>query len=380
MAQETSQPTATPPRGAQHPLERQWLIEFQPWHKSFFKNLWEWLNPPPQPRLPPRVPGIPVFRAPALEVEIRPWHQAFAGLLRELVSRKVPEPPLRVTSRPVEVADIWETRIYKQQFKRTQAASLTVHALLLLLVAIPVAQQVIPGGTATIVALAPVGDISPYQIALPPSNKEGGGGGGGGERNPLPASKGRLPRQSMLQLTPPVAVIRNPYPKLPAEPTVIVPPDIVIPQPNVAQYGDPLSQATILSGGPGSGGGIGTGAGGGVGSGRGPGVGPGWGGGIGGGVFRIGGSVSAPVCIYCPDPEYSEEARKAKYQGVIVLWVIVGAEGRVLGETIRIAKSLGMGLDEQAVRAVQQWRFKPAQRFGKPVPVQMVVEVNFRLL
>ena len=380
MGYDTAQRTASTPSRAHHPLEREWLIEFQPWHKSFFKNLWEWLNPPPQPRLPRRVPGIPIYRAPNLGLEIRPWHQAFAGLVRELLTRKVPEPPLPVTSQPVEVADIWQARTYNQQFTRTQAASLTVHAILLLLVAIPVAQQVVPAEPPTIVELAALAHVSPYQIALPPSDKEAGGGGGGGERNPLPPSRGRLPRQAMLQLTPPVAVIRNPHPKLAAEPTVIVPPDIRIPQPNVAQYGDPLSQATILSGGPGSGGGIGTGAGGGVGSGRGPGVGPGWGGGIGGGVFRIGGSVSAPICIYCPDPEYSEEARKAKYQGIVVLWVIVGPDGRIVSETIRIAKSLGMGLDEQAVRAVQQWRFKPAQRFGKSVPVQMVVEVNFRLL
>ncbi len=83
--------------------------------------------------------------------------------------------------------------------------------------------------------------------------------------------------------------------------------------------GNPMS--SIPSGPPsngtGAGGGIGSGYGGGVGSGTGPGVGPGRGGGIGGGVFRVGGGVSAPRALDTPDPEYSEEARKAKYQGTV---------------------------------------------------------------
>jgi TonB family protein len=138
-----------------------------------------------------------------------------------------------------------------------------------------------------------------------------------------------------------------------------------------------LSGSLIPSGGPGSGGGIGTGFGGGVGSGGGPGVGPGFGGGTGGGAFRIGGSVSAPTCIYCPDPEYSEEARKARHQGVVVLWAIVDESGKA--RSIRVQKSLGLGLDESALRAVQNWRFRAAERFGKPVPVYMTIEVNFHL-
>lgn len=359
--------------------DREWLAELEPWHKSFLAHLNNFLNPPRRRPVSPYVPGTPIYRAPRMELEIRPWHEAFLATMGDLFARKRPEPPLPVTSKPVEVAEIWETRFYKQQLQRTQAISIAVHATLLLLVAIPLGQRIAPANP-TVVDLGPVADISPYQMTLPPSPKQAGGGGGGGERNPLPASRGRLPKQALQQLTPPVAVIRNPNPKLAAEPTVVVPPDIRLQSPNVPQYGDPLAQALDPSGGPGSGGGIGTGAGGGIGSGMGPGVGPGWGGGVGGGVFRIGGNVSAPICLYCPDPEYSEEARKAKYQGIVVLWVVVGPEGRILPETVRIVKALGMGLDEQAVRAVQQWRFRPAERFGKSVAVQMQVEVNFRLL
>ena len=81
--------------------------------------------------------------------------------------------------------------------------------------------------------------------------------------------------------------------------------------------------------------------------------------------------------LSAPDPEYSEEARKAKYQGTVVLWVVVGPDGRAHG--MRVARSLGMGLDEQALDAVKRWRFEPSMKDGQPVAVQINVEVNFRL-
>lgn len=221
-----------------------------------------------------------------------------------------------------------------------------------------------------------VTEVSPY--VLPSSKTKAGGGGGGGDRDRLAASKGTLPRFSGEQLAPPAVVVRNENPKLAVDPTVIVPPEIHLPLPNTSQLGDPYS--SILgppSSGTGSGGGIGSGSGGGVGSGRGPGVGPGWGGGIGGGAYRVGGGVSPPHVIYNPDPEFSEEARKAKYQGTVVLWAIVGIDGRT--HDIRVYRSLGMGLDEKAIEAVRQWRFEPGQKDGKPVAVQIGVEVNFRL-
>ena len=134
------------------------------------------------------------------------------------------------------------------------------------------------------------------------------------------------------------------------------------------------------SGGPGFGGGIGSGNGGGVGSGSGPGVGPGWGGGIGGGAFRPGSNgVGYPACAYCPTPQFSEEARKAKHQGSVIVHVIITADGRVAEASV--VKSLGLGLDEKALEAVRTWRFTPAiGPGGKPVPVSTEVEVVFRLL
>ena len=221
-----------------------------------------------------------------------------------------------------------------------------------------------------------VTEVSPY--ILPPSASKAGGGGGGGDRDKLAASKGALPRFSREQLAPPVVVIRNENPKLPVEATVVVPPEIHLPLQQAGSLGDPLSSILAPpSSGTGSGGGIGSGSGGGVGSGRGPGVGPGWGGGIGGGAYTIGGGVSAPRVIYAPEPEFSEEARKTKFQGTVVLWLIVGADGRT--RDIRIYRSLGMGLDEKAIDALRHWRFEPGRKDGVPVAVQVNVEVNFRL-
>jgi len=216
-------------------------------------------------------------------------------------------------------------------------------------------------------------DISPY--ILPPAKDASGGGGGGGDRDKLAASKGAAPKFAREQFTPPAVVIRNPDPKLAVDPTVVGPPDLKLAQaPNV---GDPMAMLGPPSNGTGSGGGIGSGSGGGVGSGRGPGVGPGWGGGIGGGPYRVGGGVSAPRALYSPDPEYSEEARKAKYQGTVVLWVVVGPDGKP--RDIRVSRTLGLGLDEKAIEAVRQWKFEPARKDGQPVAVQINVEVNFRL-
>jgi len=219
-------------------------------------------------------------------------------------------------------------------------------------------------------------EFSPY--ILPPSRTEAGGGGGGGDRDKLAASKGALPRFSREQLAPPAAVVRNENPKLAVEPTVVVPPELRMQLPHTGPLGDPLSSVLgPSSNGTGSGGGIGSGSGGGVGSGHGPGVGPGWGGGIGGGAYRVGGGVTAPRVVYSPDPEFSEEARKAKYQGTVVLFLVVGIDGRA--HDVRVIRSLGMGLDEKALEALEQWKFEPGRKDGNPVAVQVNVEVSFRL-
>ena len=87
--------------------------------------------------------------------------------------------------------------------------------------------------------------------------------------------------------------------------------------------------------------------------------------------------ANPPKPIHTPDPEYSKEARKAHYQGTVVLWLIVAADGTP--RNIKVARTLGLGLDEKAIEAVRKWRFKPATKDGNPVPVQINVEVAFRM-
>jgi TonB family protein len=287
-------------------------------------------------------------------------------------------PPLKLTSRPVRVREIWGDYNHKKQ---SAGVSLVVHiAMVAGLIAISImgakAVKQAEKPRETVVLIAP--DLTPPLPMTKKSDTTVGGGGGGGDRDKLQAPKGKLPKLAMEQITPPAIVIRNDHPKLPVEPTVVVPPQIKLAS-NMPSIGNPM--AAIPSGPPsngtGSGGGIGSGSGGGVGSGTGPGVGPGHGGGIGGGVFRVGGGVSAPRALDTPDPEYSEEARKAKYQGTCVLWLIVGPDGKP--RDVKVARALGMGLDQKAIEAVRNWKFQPAMEDGKPVAVQINVEVNFRL-
>ncbi|HKO03399.1 MAG TPA: energy transducer TonB, partial [Candidatus Acidoferrales bacterium] len=290
-------------------------------------------------------------------------------------------PPLKVTSAPgPPPKDIWSK---DDNASRAQWLSLLVHALVVLLLGVPLSWEIVKTTEAktTEVTSVNLSDISDYVTKLPKGNDRSGGGGGGGDRNPVPASKGRLPRASLQpQLAPPTVVILNPMPKLPVEPTVYMPPDIKVPQPNLPNYGDPLAANLTNSNGPGSGGGIGTGSGGGVGSGSGPGVGPGEGGGIGGGHFHVGrDGIGEPVCIYCPQPPYTEEARKARFQGTVLMQVTILPDGTPTD--VRVVRGLGMGLDESAIRQVRQWRFKPVIGPGnKAVTVDLDVEINFRLL
>jgi TonB family protein len=98
---------------------------------------------------------------------------------------------------------------------------------------------------------------------------------------------------------------------------------------------------------------------------------------VGGGVFRVGGGVSAPLLIHKVEPEYTEEARLAKYQGTVLLYVEIGPDGTATN--IKVARSLGLGLNEKAIECVKQWRFKPGMKDGRPVTVMATIEVNFRL-
>jgi periplasmic protein TonB len=164
-------------------------------------------------------------------------------------------------------------------------------------------------------------------------------------------------------------------PKLAVEPTTPVAlPD----QPKMANLGESDSpQIKLASQGSGSGGSFGHGLGGGFGSGHGSGVGAGSGGGYGGGIMSVGGGVSAPSVIHSVQPEFTNEARQSNFQGIVSLQLIVDAQGNP--QNVHVTKHLGMGLDEKAIEAVRQYRFKPAMYQGHPVAVQIVVDVEFHL-
>jgi protein TonB len=94
-------------------------------------------------------------------------------------------------------------------------------------------------------------------------------------------------------------------------------------------------------------------------------------------VKSIGGGVSQPVLIHQVEPEFSEEARRAKSMGNVLVSLVVDAQG--MPQNVHVTRGVGMGLDEKAVEAVKQYRFKPAMEAGKPVAVQLNVEVNFQI-
>ena len=292
------------------------------------------------------------------------------------VRLQVGRPPAR--PRPTRAPDeIWG------HYNNYRANGLTISAIFnlvfvgLLLSGIFVSHQITVRQTRQVVTIyAP----TPDSYALPVAKKVISGGGGGGDHDIVQAPKGRPPKAALQQITPPAIVMRNEHPKLPVEATVVAPPTLHVADNHMPNLGTPTAvpmPAAPPSNGTGSGGGIGSGSGGGVGVGHGPGVGSGIGGGMGGGVYRVGGGISAPTAISAPDPDYTEEARRAKKQGTCILWLIVDSSGHP--RDIRVQRGLGFGLDAKAVDAVQHWRFQPALKDGRPVDVQISVEVEFHL-
>jgi protein TonB len=272
--------------------------------------------------------------------------------------------------------EIWE----KDPTSRpSQAVALALHAGLILLALFPLHRlpNVIHPPELKTYLVTP--DISPYGIKLPPGGEKPGGGGGGGVHSPVPVTLGRPPKFTVMQMAP-ALIPRNSNPILVAEASLVGPPELQFLPSDLSRWGDPLAKMITYSDGSGAGGGMRDGEGTGDGSGHGPGLGPGWNGGTGNGPYRPGfNGVGYPTCVYCPDATYSEEARKAKYQGLVLLQVIVSADGRA--SHIEVVRGPGLGLEEQAVAVVRTWRFKPALGPNQvPVPTRIAIEVQFRLL
>jgi TonB family protein len=96
------------------------------------------------------------------------------------------------------------------------------------------------------------------------------------------------------------------------------------------------------------------------------------------GVYQLGDGVFPPVPIFSPEAEYSEQARTAKYQGAVFVSLVVDESGQATN--IQVTRTLGLGLDQNAVQALQRWRFKPGMKDGQPVSVAAAIQVNFRLV
>lgn len=250
---------------------------------------------------------------------------------------------------------------------RYQAASVAIHvaaiALLLWGFANPAVRTTIKH---QVQLIDPAPALKPW---LPHS-----GAGGGGQQQKLAATKGQLPKPAKRVFTPPMNELEA---KLMMTPSILAPPDAPLPESDLNNWGDPLAALVNGSAGKGRDPGIGNNGGSGIGPGNGASYGPGTGNDF-GPVYSSGGGITQPILIYSIDPDYSEDARKAKYSGVVSLTLIVDAQGQP--RDIRVVKGLGMGLDEKAMDAVSRWKFRPGKKNGLAVNVRAKVEVSFRLL
>jgi TonB family protein len=334
-----------------------------PWYKSIIGSIRDAFNPPPAMEITSKpVEGATMGGLDNVDL---PWYKSLLANIRELVNP--PKlPPLEVTSKPVEVGTIWGA--YSGGESRSGAVSLAIHIGLVVLVLLIFQNKHVQQ------AAKMVGEIiyvPPYQPKLPPAAQRAQGGGGGGVHAPKPVERGAPPQFAKKAFIPPALAV--PHPQLPTPPQITA----QVPQIQADNYGDPLSKLMSNSGGQGANG-LGNGHGGGLGNGNGDGYGDGSGGGQGGGAYRPGGGVSAPEILVKTTPEYSEEARKAKFSGVVMLSIVVDEHG--IPRDIKVVRPLGLGLDEKAIEAVSHWRFRPGMKGGRPVPTQATVEVSFRLL
>ncbi len=331
----------------------------------------ETLSQPETPAAAPSPEGheLDAFLGKAFE-ETPVWRTLYDNLRDVFFPVKLP--PLQLTSTPIPVPD----RMAVKANPRAIGISTTLNILIVLFaiwLGIKVHKIVKPPLQTVNI------DVGNFDLKAPKAANSAGGGGGGGAHELEDPSRGKLPPKIKDPITPPqVPVLEKP--KLAIESAINVQPEIKLPDnPNMPNVGMPTStNVQLASNGQGGLAGMGTGNSGGIGSGNGNGFGPGDGGNTGGGLYRIGGGVSAPVPIFTPEAEFSDEARRAKYQGVCLISLIVDAQGNP--QNPRVIRALGMGLDEKALEAVRKYKFKPAMKDGRtPVPVMITIEVNFRL-
>lgn len=305
----------------------------------------------------------------SLAVEEREAEESRVLYLVPAVLRERRTPPTVPTFSGLDVA-------LKQRNPRSRVISAIFHVVvigLVLWIGMKVRPVINPQLNATHVDFKLFAPSPPPPKILPVARVQHGGGGGG-LHEIIEPTKGRPPQVAKVVLNAP-QLARLEHPKLPVEPTTTVQMPDNSKLMNLGVNNSP--QIKLASQGSGSGSGFGHGLGGGLGSGHGIGAGPGSGGGYGGGVMSVGGGVSAPAVLHSVQPEFTEQARQTNFQGTVTLQLIVDAQGNP--QNVHVTRRLGMGLDEKAVEAVQQYKFRPAMYQGHPVAVQIVVDVEFHL-
>jgi len=273
-------------------------------------------------------------------------------------------PPLELTSKPIPVPDRMATRTNPWALGSATVINGGIIALAILLGMRAAINHFPP------TPLGPHIDISPLHIFAPAPATPSNGGNGGGSHDLTDPTEGRNPPFAATPVAPPMVPLIS-QPKLPDESAINVrlPDDTSMP--NIGVHN---STVTLASNGPGGPSGIGTGKNGTFGPGNGN---SGWGPGDGNSIYTPGNGVIAPTLIVAPEAEFSDDARRNKYQGTCMLSVIVDAHGNP--QNVHVIRTLGMGLDEKALEAVRRYRFKPGTKDGKPVPVLISVAVDFRL-
>lgn len=312
--------------------------------------------------VPEENPDVHLQRLLAPQDLDEPFYKSISKTIKNLIHPPPPPPPLVVTSKPVDPKELKGLNgLYGGNESRAAFSSIAIHIGAVLLLFWLGSLKVVQKAAKEVVTL--VAPPPPLKQVQPKS-----GGGGGGARQPE-VKKADIPKPRKVYTPPTTQQFQ----------TKLEVPSALL---DVQLTNDPndIGNVTGLSAlnGAGYGGGIGNGKGGGIGNGTGPGLGNGSGGGTGGGVYKPGGDVTNPIPISRPEPQYSEEARKAKWGGTVLLSLVVDETGHT--RDIHVLKPLGLGLDEKAIEAVSKWTFVPGKKGGKPVAVAAQIEVTFRLL
>jgi len=261
-------------------------------------------------------------------------------------------------------------------FIASAVVDVTVFALLIVL------SRLAPPSTSAALVQEP---FKSDQIIWIPQEGPGGGGGGGGNQMKEPPRRMELPGKEKIS----VPVQKPPALEVPKEQPKVEPPSIesiTIPAVSTASALESVTGVIeappgppSLSQGSGTGGGSGTGQGTGSGSGTGSGLGPGSGGGVGGGVYHPGNGVTTPVPLNSVKPQYTSEAMRARIQGTVLVECVVQPTGECTNVQVVHSLDPTFGLDQEAIKAAQKWKFKPGTRLGQPVPVLVTIELSFAL-